>query len=242
MIDTDSKSLWPRQSQLLSLTRYQFAMETAAERLRAARVAAGYDSIASAARAFGFHKQNLADHEAGRRGIDVDAADRYAKAFRVDPAWLLLGGATRKPKPSGMVPIIGRVGADNEGRVLLSTGQASGDQAPIPPGGSNRSAALEVDGHSMHGWADHGSLIYFEEQHTTPTSDHIGKVVVVELEGGEVLVKRLLKGDDRHVWDLESISGPTLQNRRIVWVANITAIIPPPVSQRIIMRAGTVAA
>lgn len=217
-------------------------MDTAGERLRAARIAAGYESIAAAARAFGFHKQNLADHESGRRGVDPEMADRYAKAFRVDAAWLLLGGATRKPKHMGMVPIIGRVGADNEGRVLLSTGQASGDMAPIPPGGSNRSAALEVDGHSMRGVADDGSLIYFEEQHTTPTRDHIGKVVIVELETGEVLVKRLLKGDDRDVWDLESISGPTLQNRRLKWVANITAIIPPPISQRIIQRAGTAAA
>ena len=216
-------------------------MDTAADRLKVARTAAGYDTIAGAARAFGFHKQNLADHEAGRRGIDPEMAERYARAFRVDTAWILLGGATRKPKLSGMVPIIGRVGADNEGLVLLSTGQASGDQAPIPPGGSNRSAALEVTGHSMRGIADDGALIYFEEQHTSPTADHIGRVVIMELETGEVLVKRLLKGDDKNVWDLESIAGPTLHNRRIKWVANITAIIPPPVSQRIIMRGGTVA-
>lgn len=216
-------------------------MDTAGERIKAARETAGYSTIAAAARAFGLHKQNLADHEAGRRGVDPEQAERYGRAFQVDPAWILLGGATRKPRPTGMVPIIGKVGADNDGRVLLSTGQASGDQAPIPPGGTNRAAALEVTGHSMRGLADDESLIYFEEQHASPTRDHVNKVVVVELEEGEVLIKRLLKGDAPDVWDLESIAGPTLHNKRIRWVASITAIIPPPVSQRIIHRAASAA-
>lgn len=217
-------------------------METIGERIKNAREAAGYTTIAGAAREFEFHKQNLADHEANRRGVDAEMAVRYGRAFGVDAAWLLFGGANRKPRPTQLVPIIGKVGADNEGRVLLSTGQASGDQAPIPPGGSNRSAALEVQGHSMRGFSDDGSLIYFEDQHTRPLHDHLGRVVVVELATGEVLVKRLLRGDSPEVWDLESIAGPTLRGVRIAWVANITAIIPPPVSQRVIVRAGTRAA
>jgi transcriptional regulator with XRE-family HTH domain len=217
-------------------------MSGVGERLRAAREAAGYATIADAARAFGFHKQNLADHEAERRGVSPEQAERYARAFRVDAGWLLFGGANRRPKGVDLVPIIGRVGADNEGQVILSTGQASGDQAPLPPGGSPRAVALEVSGRSMPGVADDGALIYFEEQHTEPTREHINRVVVCELDTGEVLVKRLLKGDERGLWDLESIAGPTLEGRRLAWVASITAIVPPPVSQRIIVRAGTAAA
>lgn len=213
-------------------------METVGDRIKAAREAAGYPTIAGAARAFGFHKQNLADHEAGRRGVLPEHAERYGKAFRVDAAWILYGGASRKAKPSGLVPIIGKVGADNEGTVILSTGQASGDQVPIPPGGTDRAVALLVTGHSMPGLADEGAILYFEEQHAVPTRDHIGKVVVCELEEGEVLVKRLHKGDEKGLYDLESIAGPRLENRKLRWVANITAIIPPPISQRIIVPAG----
>jgi transcriptional regulator with XRE-family HTH domain len=224
------------------MARYHFAMDTVGERIRAAREAAGYSTVADAARAFGIHKQNLADHEANRRGVSPEQAQRYGRVFRVDPAWLLLGGANRRPRGSGLVPVIGRVGADNDGNVILSTGQASGDQAPIPPGGTSRAAALEVTGHSMHGVADDGALLYFEEQHSIPTRDHIGRVVVCELETGEVLVKRLLKGDDKDLWDLESVAGPTLEGRRLKWVANITAIVPPPISQQIIERAGAISA
>jgi phage repressor protein C with HTH and peptisase S24 domain len=217
-------------------------MQGTGERLRQARIAAGFETASAAAEAFGWHKQNVRDHEAERRGIDAEQAATYGRAYRVDPAWILFGGPTRKPRRQGLVPIVGKVGADPEGVVLFATGQASGDQAPIPPGGSERAAAVEVAGHSMHGVADDGALIYFEEQHMTPLPSHIGRVVVVELATGEVLVKRLLRGEEPGSWDLESIAGPTRHSVQIKWVAHISAIIPPPVSQRVIVRAGTVAA
>lgn len=217
-------------------------METVGERLKAARVAAGFSSAAEAATANGgaergWHPQNVRDHEANRRGVDTDQAERYGRAYRVDPAWILFGGANRRPKTTGLVPVVGKVGADPGGAVLFSTGQAAGDQVPIPIGGTSRAAALEVAGHSMRGVADDGALIYFEDQHARPTSEHINRVVVVELDTGEVLIKRLLRGEQPGTWDLESIVGPIRHNVRIVWVASITAIIPPPVSQRVIVRA-----
>lgn len=61
--------------------------------MRKARIDAGFKSIAEAARKKRFHKQNLADHEAGRRGISPDFARAYGKAFGIDPWWLLSGQA-----------------------------------------------------------------------------------------------------------------------------------------------------
>jgi phage repressor protein C with HTH and peptisase S24 domain len=226
----------------LSGYRYVFAMDTIGARLKHARLQKGYESASSAARAFGWHKQNVADHEADRRGVDADQAKTYGRAYSVDPSWILFGGPTKRPKASGLVPIIGKVGADPEGTILFATGQTSGDLVPAPAGHTDRAAAVEVSGHSMHGFADDGSLLFFEDQHTKPTRDHIGRVVVVELETGEVLVKRLLRGDEKDRWDLESISGPTRHNVSINWVASITAIILPPKSRELIVRAGTAAA
>lgn len=107
---------------------------------------------------------------------------------------------------------------------------------PRPPGGTYDSVALEVDGYSMRGWADDGSLIYFEDQRTPPTPDLLGLVCVVETVGGRVLVKRLLRGSEPGAFDLESINGPLMTDVRIVWAAEITAIIPPRQAQRIIKR------
>lgn len=63
-------------------------------RLKQARIEAGFDGrggIAGAARAYKFHKQNLADHEAGRRGIKPEDAQAYGKVFGVDPSWIMWG-------------------------------------------------------------------------------------------------------------------------------------------------------
>ena len=239
--------LWPRQSLLLRGSEYHPAVEQVGDRLKQARLAAGYATAAEAAAAHGgqeggWHPQNVRDHEANRRGVDADQAERYGRAYRVDPAWLLFGGANRKPKGNTLVPVVGFVGADPSGQVLFSEGQGTGDQAPLPPGGTPRAVALEVRGRSMPDVAEDGALLYFEDQHTHPTREHIGRVVVCELQSGEVLVKRLLRGDQPDLWDLESIVGPTRHGVRIKWVANISAIVPPPHSQRIIVRAGTVAA
>jgi SOS-response transcriptional repressor LexA len=137
----------------------------------------------------------------------------------------------------GLVPVIGRVGANPDGLVLYAEGQGETDLVPIPPGGSEQAVALKVVGHSMRGLADDGSLIYFENQRTPPTPDMLGHVVVVETELGEVLIKRLLRGSKSGRFDLESLAGPMMEDARLRWAAHITAIIPPFQARRIIQPA-----
>jgi transcriptional regulator with XRE-family HTH domain len=208
------------------------------ERLREARVARGFDTAAAAADAFSWNRNTYASNENGNAPFSYRKAKDYAVAFGVRPEWLYdAAGPMRPTLEPGYVAIVGMVGANPEGIVLFAMGQEPTDLAPIPPGGTEKAAALRVAGHSMRGVADDGALIYFEGQHASPTRDHVNRVVVVELETGEVLLKRLLRGEEPGTWDLESIVGPTLQNVRIRWVASVTAIVPPPVSQRIIVRA-----
>lgn len=140
-----------------------------------------------------------------------------------------------------MVRIIGRVGADNGGEVIYTTADETGDMAPVPPGGSGDSLALEVRGHSMRAFADDGALLYFEAQHTPPTPDMLGYPCIVETEDGRVLLKRLLKGSAPGLYDLESLNGPTLEDLRLRWAAEITAIIPAKAARRIIRRRGEAA-
>ena len=58
------------------------------ERLRRARVAAGFKTSRSACKFFGWNENTYRSHET-RRGISKRAAIRYAKAFNVDVGWLL---------------------------------------------------------------------------------------------------------------------------------------------------------
>jgi transcriptional regulator with XRE-family HTH domain len=183
----------------------------------------------------------LSDLESGKRRHNSDWQKRLADALEVEPIDLMRAPATDSAAKAVLVPIIGRVGADPEGRVIYATGQESGDMAPLPPGGSRDSVAVEVIGHSMRGWADDGSLIYFESQRTPPTPDMIGYPAVVETLDGQVLLKRLLKGSRSGLFDLESLNGPTMEDQRVIWAAEITAIIPPKQARRIIKRRGEAA-
>jgi hypothetical protein len=135
-----------------------------------------------------------------------------------------------------VIQIRGNVGASTEGRVQFATGDTPNDIAIMPQGVSPGSVALYVRGGSMPGIADEGSLIFYEEVRSPPTPDMLGQVVVVETEDNQVLVKRLLRGERRGLYDLESIGSELLQNKRLRWAAHIQAIVPPYRARQIIRK------
>lgn len=216
-----------------------------AERLKAARRRAGFKTAAAAAAHFNWNRNTYSSNENGNAPYSYKMAKEYGAAFDVSPQWLYDGlGASDPDVPApppaarlSLVPVIGRVGADTEGRVLFASGQEAGDLVPLPPGGTDKAVALRIVGHSMRGVADEGGLIYFEDQRTPPTPDMFGHVVVVETLEGEVLVKRLLRGSRSGRYDLESVVGPVREDARIRWAAHITAIIPPHQARRILRSA-----
>lgn len=174
-----------------------------------------------------------------RQGISTRTLELLAPVLQTTATWLFSGVG---PEGITWVPVIGRVGADPEGRIVYSDAHQSGDVAPPPPGSLSDCVAVQVVGHSMRGYADDGSLIYFETQKSPPTPDMIGYPAVVETVDGLVLLKRLLKGSQPGLYDLESINGPTMSDQALRWAAEITAIIPPKQARRIIRRDGIEAA
>lgn len=219
-----------------------------AKRLKAARIGCGFETARSAALSMGWNPNSYSSNENGNATYSFKKAKAYGSAFGVRPEWLYDGAGTpdgdvgpeNRPDlpPERLVPIIGRVGADTDGAILFATGQSAGDLVPLPPGGGRNAVAVLIVGHSMRGFADDGGLIYFEDQHTPPTPDMLGHVVVVETDQDEVLVKRLLRGSRPGRFDLESLIGPTRRDCKLRWAAHITAIVPPFQARRIIRSAG----
>jgi DNA-binding XRE family transcriptional regulator len=70
---------------------YVEPMQTPAERLKAAREAAGYPNAKDAALAMGASVATYIQHENGTRNFPTDRAQRYARFFRTTPEWLLYG-------------------------------------------------------------------------------------------------------------------------------------------------------
>lgn len=61
------------------------------ERLRQARLAAGYVGPVEAARRFGWNRETYKSHENGIRGIRPAKAKLYGDAFKVGAGWILTG-------------------------------------------------------------------------------------------------------------------------------------------------------
>lgn len=78
---------------------YTTNMGQMSERLREARVAAGYSSASAAARAHGWGVSTYIAHENGQNDYRPDQAQEYAKAFKSSAEWLLWG---RNPPSSGI--------------------------------------------------------------------------------------------------------------------------------------------
>jgi len=60
-------------------------------RLRKARINAGYPTATAAIKACGWRNSAYRAHESGQNYFSVENAELYAKAYGVDPAWLLVG-------------------------------------------------------------------------------------------------------------------------------------------------------
>ncbi len=72
-------------------------MTDSATRLRQARKSAGFASAQDACARFGWSYPTYSGHENGSRGYKTGKAEEYARAFRVDLAWLLTGIGHPRP-------------------------------------------------------------------------------------------------------------------------------------------------
>lgn len=70
---------------------YHVRMTDPAERLRIARLRAGYETGKDAAEAMGVPVSTYLGHENGNRGYPAKRAAQYAKKFKVREQWLLYG-------------------------------------------------------------------------------------------------------------------------------------------------------
>jgi transcriptional regulator with XRE-family HTH domain len=205
--------------------------DTAGERLRRARKAANL-SVETVAQRSGYSVSGIRAIENGQNGLRPAVAEKLAPILGTTLGYLLTGEGLMQAGEQ-LVPILGHVGADSDGTIIYATGQENGDLVPVPPGGSGLSRGLEVRGHSGGDFAPQGSIIYFDDQRNPPTPDMIGYPCVVATDDDRVLLKRLLKGSRQGLYDLESISGPTLSDMRLLWAALVTFVAPPHQARKI---------
>lgn len=130
-------------------------MKTASDRLVIARTNAGYASASEAAARFNWPAPTYLSHENGTRGLRLEVAKKYARAFGVSATWLLTGEEQRKLTPLQVevttLPVVGEVAA---GVWLEEVGfEEPHEHIPVVPDSrfaGMRQFALRVRGPSMN--------------------------------------------------------------------------------------------
>lgn len=182
-------------------------MDSMAERLMKARMDAGYGSAADAVRAFGWTASTYYGHENGRVKIPRDAAYKYARAFKIDPAWLLYGKSSKNAdltqfESVTQIPVRGSVAA---GRWLEfdDTEQDSGSPIYAVAGRFPMAEqfALKVSGPSMDKArifdGDYVICVPYWIARAAPTP---GDIVVVERRRGTMFERTLKELQMNEEW------------------------------------------
>lgn len=175
--------------------------------------------------------------EAGEnRGASTRTIAALAKVLDTSVAWLMEGVGAEEEAGEAATPVIGRVGANAASTVIFSTGDPTNYSVPTLPW-APEAVAVQVVGDSCGEIYPDGSILWFERQATPPTADMIGEIVVLETEDGQVLVKRLERGEKRGLYDLKSVVGDTLRAQRLKWAARILNAVRPPIARQIVRHA-----
>lgn len=183
------------------------------ERLQEARQKAGFQSAAEAAQRFGWGYSTYASHENGQRGLRLDAARRYAKAFNVSVSWLLSGNegdrpASNDPIPLTTIPVVGRIAAGvwTDADAYQYEDETRIPAAPSPDYPASVQIAMAVDGTSMNKLMPDGSYaIGVPFEHARPLRNN--DVIALRRERGglvETTVKRYVEKDGKQLFMPES--------------------------------------
>jgi phage repressor protein C with HTH and peptisase S24 domain len=151
----------------------------------------------------------------------IDGFTALARVLRTSVAYLL----ENRPEGGPPIRIIGYVGAGLEAH-FYGDGDNPNEETEAPPNRTTSTVAVQVRGNSMAGYFDDGSVLYYDDIRTPPTEDLIGRLCVVELKDGRVLVKRLHKGSRKGRWTLLSTNADPLFDRTLTWAARVIWIKP----------------
>jgi hypothetical protein len=185
--------------------------------------------------------KNVSGAELGRqltaslgRSIDRAAVSKMRKGERGIYADELLaiseitGFAPPPPKTDDAddgVPLVGRIGAGSK-MILFSQGDDPRERVRAPEGATPETVAAEIDGTSLGELFDKW-LVYYDRRQDPPSDDLIGRLCVVGLADGRVLVKKLRRGRrGKGYFDLHSNTEPPMYDEVVEWAARVKQMSP----------------
>ena len=188
-----------------------------ANNLRALREGRSW-SQEQAAQALGTTRNQYAKLEGGSRRLSDVWIARAAAAFGIDAGDVV---TDRR----GLVPVAGFVGAGSEAH-LYGDSQGPLDEVQAPEGATANTIAVEVRGDSLGAFFD-GSLAFYDDVRSPLTDDLLGRLCVVGLEDGRVLVKMVTRSRSvPGLYDLQGQFGEPIHDVAVQWAAPVKSIVP----------------
>ena len=154
----------------------------------------------------------------------LEYGERELKASDIERAADIYGVSVSEVLNRNSVKVVGRVGAGAEMH-FYADGDDPIEEAPMPPNGGPDTVAVEVNGNSL-GPLFNRAYVYYDEVRTPPTDDLLGRLCVVGLPTGQVLVKQLAKGSRRWHYHLISQTEEPIFDAQVIWAAVVKAIVP----------------
>lgn len=175
-------------------------------------------TLQEAADAMGVSRGQYIKLERGERRLTTDYISSAARGFNVKPYQVFSDDLP------ATVSLKGKVGAAS---VAHYHGEAHelDEEVPMPIGGNERTVALEIDGTSM-GPALDGWLVYYDERHDPPHDGLLGKLCILGLADGRVLLKTLKRGTRPGHWNLQSQTEGVIEDAVVDWAAKVLAMTP----------------
>lgn len=155
-----------------------------------------------------------------RQGITTATIAALAPVLGTTASWLMEGGE-ESPR---QVPIVGYVGAGAEAH-LFGNGQGPFGEIEAPEGSTDKTVAVEIRGESLGSFFDRW-IVFYNDVRDPPGRDMIGKLCVVGLDDGRILIKKLAKGSNAKNFTLLSQFESPIFDVRVEWAARVTNMVP----------------
>lgn len=174
-------------------------------------------TIEVAATHFGLSRSGYQKLERGERRLTDQYIAKAASVYGV-PESIVITEQVR-------VRLVGFVGAGHEMH-LYASGDDLAEDVQSPPDVTANTVAVRVRGDSMADHIEDGSILYYDDRRDPPSEDLIGRLCVVELKDGRVLVKKMAKGSAAGLWHLLSTNAAPMFDQPVRWAARVTWIRP----------------
>ncbi len=123
------------------------------------------------------------------------------------------------------VQLVGYVAAGAQ-MILFDSGQGPFGRVPAPENSTEKTVAVEIRGESLGALFDRW-LVYYDDVRSPVTSDLIGKLCVIGLNDGRVMIKLLKRSKTKGRFNLlANEDGESVMDAKVEWAAKVNQMTP----------------